>query len=270
MQPPADLYLDLLKRCLTNFPYGDDEAQPVPREQLPSPWMATLAECHGLKIVRPAPFLPGLRAAGLDCPPTAHTLLGLRRLDLLHACTEDALARGVPGDLVEAGAWRGGAAVLLRGVLKARGDAGRTVWVADSFRGLPPPSSGRHPREDTYDPALAPRLVASLEEVRRTFERYGLLDGQVRFLEGWFRDTLPSAPPGPLALAHLDATLYSSTLEALTHLYPRLSVGGYLIVEDYAHLSGPGQAVLDYRTAHGITEGIRPLGDDSVYWCRER
>jgi predicted O-methyltransferase YrrM len=111
-------------------------------------------------------------------------------------------------------------------------------------------------------------LAVSIDEVKSNFEKYGLLDEQVNFLPGWFRDTLPNAPFKQLALIRLDGDMYESTMDALTALYPKLSSGGYLIVDDYA-LSGCKQAIHDYRSANNISEEIRRIeGYGAVYWQR--
>ena len=89
----------------------------------------------------------------------------------------------------------------------------------------------------------------SYEEVRERFARYGLLDEQVRFLRGWFRDTLPSAPIERLALLRLDGDLYDSTYDTLAALYPRVSVGGYVIIDDYDAVDECREAVHDYLEA---------------------
>src|SRR5579864_2618383 len=100
------LYLDLMKRCLTNWVYGESESPP---------------------------FSPEARREGKDWPPFAHTMTGLKRLDNLQFCVEDVLAKNVPGDLIETGVWRGGATIFMQAILKAYGVRGRSVWVADSF-----------------------------------------------------------------------------------------------------------------------------------------
>jgi len=76
-------------------------------------------------------------------------------------------------------------------------------------------------------------LAVGLEEVRRSFAAYGLLDDQVKFLKGWFKDTLPTAPIGTLSLIRLDGDFYESTRDGLTGLYDRLSIGGYVNVDNY-------------------------------------
>lgn len=199
-----------------------------------------------------------------------HTMAGFKRLDNVQFCVERVLADGVPGDLIETGVWRGGVAILMRALLAAHGVADRTVWVADSFEGLPPPNAERYP-EDKHDTLyLIDDLRVSLEHVRANFERYGLLDGQVRFLKGWFRDTLPGAPIDRLAVLRLDGDMYESTMDALTALYPKLSPGGYIIVDDYGAIPACRRAVHDYRREHGITEQILPIDWTGVYWRRAR
>jgi O-methyltransferase len=183
----------------------------------------------------------------------------------LRFCVERIIADRVPGDLIETGVWRGGASIFMRGILAAYGVTDRRVWVADSFEGLPKPD----PRyaADAGDPhhTFKSLLAVSLDDVRANFEKYGLLDDQVRFLKGWFRDTLPLAPIERLAVLRLDGDMYGSTIEALEPLYPKLSRGGYLIVDDYA-LSGARKAVEDYRAANGITDPVNEIDWTGAFW----
>lgn len=244
MQGAKELYLDLLKRCLTNTIYRDE----------------------GILEGVTRPFDIRVRGEGRDWPSTAHTMVGIKRLDALHFCIEDALDRGVSGDLIETGVWRGGAAIFMRGVLKARGVTDRVVWAADSFAGLPPPDPARYPQDAGYKFHEHGPLVASLEDVQENFRRYGLLDDQMRFLKGWFRDTLPAAPIRRLAVLRMDGDLYESTMDALVHLYPKLERGGYAIVDDYGDVPGCRQAVNDYRAAHGIGDEIIPIDQAGVFW----
>ncbi len=256
----ASSYLDLMKRTVSGWVYADANILDEQRSGV------DLREQDG----GPGSFDSGLRAQGADWPERAHTMIGLRRLDNLQSCIEDVLANDVPGDLIETGVWRGGATILMRAVLKAYGVEDRLVWAADSFEGVPPPRPGeissryRQPVAlHTYD-----ELAVSLEQVKSNFERYGLLDDQVRFLEGRFRDSLPDAPMERLAIVRLDGDMYESTMDGLVHLYPKLSVGGYLIVDDYGALPRCRQAVHDYREAHGVQEEIRPIDWSGVFWQR--
>ena len=98
------------------------------------------------------------------------------------------------------------------------------------------------------------------------FAKFGLLDAQVQFLKGWFKDTLPSAPINHLAILRLDGDLYESTMDALTYMYPKLSPGGYLIIDDYNSWAGCKHAVSDYRNSHGITAEIQSIDQHACYW----
>lgn len=193
-----------------------------------------------------------------------YTMIGRQRLDHLDRCVSTVLAESVPGDLVECGVWRGGAAILMRGVLAAWQVSDRSVWVADSFMGVSKPDSPH----DTIDISAEerPELVISQERVSANFARFGLLDDQVRFLPGWFKDTLPNAPIESIALLRLDGDMYESTITGLTALYDRVSPGGFVIIDDYAGLEFCRQAVEDFRSARGITEPIEMIDWTGAYW----
>jgi O-methyltransferase len=220
-----------------------------------------------LALVKRVRFDPAARAEGRDWPPEAETMIGLRRLDNLQECITDVLRKGVSGDLLEAGVWRGGAAIFMRGVLAAYGDE-RTVWAADSFHGLPEPDPERYPADLHDDHWSYAQLAIPLEDVRSNFERYGLLDDKVRFLVGWFRETLPAAPIQAISVLRIDGDMYESTMDVLTNLYTKVSIGGYVIIDDYGTVEGCKAAVNDFRTEHGITERIERIDWAGVYWKR--
>jgi O-methyltransferase len=102
--------------------------------------------------------------------------------------------------------------------------------------------------------------------VQEHFRRFDLLDDNVRFLKGWFKDTLPSAPIEKLAVMRLDGDMYESTMDALKALYPKLSPGGFVIIDDYGCIPACKKAVEDYRAAHGIVEQIVTIDWSGVYW----
>jgi hypothetical protein len=112
-------------------------------------------------------------------------------------------------------------------------------------------------------------LRVSLTEVRANFQRFGLLDEQVNFLAGWFRDTLPAAPVERLALLRLDGDWYDSTRDCLRFLYPKLSAGGYIIIDDYGLPLGCRRAVDEYRRAKRIREPLQWVNMQTVFWQRE-
>jgi O-methyltransferase len=263
-----DRYVDLLMGCLTRELFLDEEMHDVDLGEWPGAVddLRDVLRTNGWRLARRGGD-PALRDDGNDWPPTAETMVGRQRLDDVRACVEHALADGVPGDLVETGVWRGGVTILMRGILEAWGDTSRTVWVADSFQGLPAPSDD-HPADAGHDWSDVAALKVSADDVRANFDRYGLLDEQVRFLEGWFCDTLPEAPIDQLAVLRLDGDLYQSTIDALEALYPKLSVGGYVIVDDYGGWEPCRKAVDDYRAANGITDEIVAVDWTGVHWRR--
>ena len=168
------------------------------------------------------------------------------------------------------GVWRGGTSIFMRGVLAANGVTDRTVWLADSFQGLPPPDPSQFPADENLDLSGNKYLAVDVEAVKRNFERYGLLDDQVEFVVGWFRDSLPVAPIDRIAVLRLDGDLYESTMEALDPLYPKLSVGGYCIVDDFGTIEACASAVNDYRARHRITDEIIDVDGRGVYWRKTR
>lgn len=247
---PIALYLGLLKRSLTNT-LGRQEPNADAENQYA--YVRDFAHHY-------------VRGGAISMLPMA-------RLDNIQACITAILHDGVPGDLIEAGVWRGGATIFMRGVLKAHGVTDRKVWVADSFEGLPAPDPNRFPREAAAHDGVVFQKVfnhfrAGLLEVKTNFETYGLLDDSVAFLPGWFKDTLPHAPTGPLALARLDGDYYESTRDALLHLYGRLSPGGFLIVDDYGEDAWTHcrQAVDEFRLEAGISDQLVAVDSKCAYW----
>ncbi len=243
----VELYLDLLKRCLTRLIFHDC--------------------CVDVSLKPTGHFDTEARRNGQDWPHEAETMVGLRRLDSLAQCVADVLERDIPGDLVETGVWRGGASILMRAVLEAYGDRQRRVWLFDSFAGLPEPDAERYPADsgDTLSKFNA-YLGVPLEQVRANFSRYNLLDEQVCFVKGWFRDTLPSATVERIAVLRLDGDMYESTMQVLDNLYNRVSPGGYVIVDDYGALANCRKAIEDFRARLDVTDPIQQIDWTGVYW----
>jgi hypothetical protein len=237
-------YLQLMLDCVTGSIYEDPPLKALGKES----------------------FDQRLREFGWDWPSVAHSMIGRRRMGNLRQLAEEVLFSRVPGDFIETGVWRGGACIYLRAVLAAYGVRDRRVWVADSFAGLPPPNEAAYPADAGDQFHTFAELTVSLEEVKHNFERYGLLDDQVVFLKGWFRDTLPGAPTGPLAILRMDGDMYESTMDALVNLYDRVSSGGYVIVDDYRVVEGCRKAVDEFRARLGLADAIVEIDGVGVYW----
>jgi O-methyltransferase len=242
------LYVDLMIRILTNQIYQDGQINP-----------------H----IAPE-FDASRREVGGDWPQVAHTMVGRKRLENLADLTCRVLEERIPGDLIETGVWRGGCCILMRSILAAYGDVQRRVYVADSFEGLPKPKdevyeADRDDIHHTYS-----ELVVSEEQVRENFRRYGLLDGQVVFLKGFFDATLPTLKGNTFSLLRLDGDMYESTICALTELYPLLSPGGYIIIDDYGAVPGCRQAVEDYRAQMRISEPLTEVDWTGMWWRKAK
>jgi O-methyltransferase len=246
-------YLDLLKLSLIDA-LG------------PQPLMAVTPRTDEVRIVPLADEDRARRLEGRDMPANGVSMMGLARLGNLQRCVEDVIVRDVPGDFIEAGVWRGGGTILMRAIMRLYGVSDRQVWAADSFEGLPPPNPEQYPVDTGSHFHHQAYLKVSLEDVKRNFERYGMLDDQVKFLKGWFSDTLPTIRDRQWSLIRLDGDMYESTIVGLENLYPQLSVGGYLIIDDYHAFRKCKQAVHDYREQHGIDEPIEQVDWTGAYW----
>jgi hypothetical protein len=240
------LYLDTMEKILCNSIYRD--ASFIPNET-----------AH-------APHDPELREHGKDWPVHAHTMIGLRRLRHLRECVETVVRDGVPGDLIEAGVWRGGASIMMRAVLAAYDVHDRLVWLADSFCGLPPPNPERYPHDLGMHFEGFTDLAVPLDVVKDNFERYGLLDDSVRFVAGLFSQTLSGIPSSQFAVIRLDGDLYESTIDSLNALYPKLAPGGFAVIDDYGVYPACRAAVDDYRARYGIAEPIHVIDWAGAFW----
>ncbi len=259
-------YLDLMKGALTHTIYRPidvrfENAGYVVGEEM--------RESVENEFSKPGFDWADVRADGRDWPRFAQSMIGLKRLENVERCVEQVLVDRVPGDLIETGVWRGGAVILMRAILEAYGDHERVVYAADSFCGLPPPDEAAYPADTGSRLHSAEPLAVARSEVERNFALYGLLDDQVRFLEGWFADTLPTVADRTWSVVRLDGDMYGSTMDALVNLYPRLSVGGFLIVDDYG-FEPCRQAVADYRAANGIEEPVEAIDWLGAFWRRTR
>jgi O-methyltransferase len=263
------MYLDLLRRHLTR--YGEDELVPIRAQNNRTiRYALEILAQRNIKVVRTLPFDEKKRELGLDWPVTAETMIGMQRLTSLQHCVEKVLAEDVPGDLVECGVWRGGACILMRAVLAAYGDEKRCVWLADSFAGVPSPDVENYSADENVRLDLGAHVLAVSEStVKANFMRYGLLDDRVRFLPGWFKDTLPSVPIDRISLLRLDGDLYESTIQALDALYPRLSVGGYCVIDDYHPIAACREAVTVYRQKHKILAEIIEIDGTGIFWRKK-
>jgi len=270
-------YLDLLKRALVNLIYPEHELRiELLEEHGRSGGLAGEQLMRDIRYRSPAEY-DELVASKLDGSVRrrspnrfSHTMVGMARLDNLEYCARKVFADGVPGDFLEAGVCQGGAAIFMRGLQVALGEGGRRVWLADSFEGLPEPT---HEIDRAWDldwsAEKQPWLACDLRAVQDNFRTYRLLDDNVRWLPGWFADTLPSAPVERIAILRADGDLYQSTRDTLDSLYHRVSPGGFVVIDDYGGFEACRLAVDGFRAEHGVAEPIRRIDWTGVYWRRE-
>ncbi len=267
--PPLDdqdqRYVELMKQVLLNEHGLELEATCLAMHETLGGNVEQLVE--PARLDRMFRRLSKARAVGVSLAtyPSGYTMIGRRRLEAVERQVNAVIDQGIAGDLMECGVWRGGACILMRGLLQARDIRDRTVWVADSFKGLPP---ARDEGDEGLDmtAAVYPGLAVSLDQVKANFAAFDLLDDQVRFLPGWFCDTLPAAPVEKLAILRLDGDLYSSTMDVLTALYDKVSDGGFIIVDDYGGIPQCARAVTDFRAAHAISAPIEKIDWTGIYW----
>jgi O-methyltransferase len=272
---PTALYLELMKNTL-EFSLWEDPGKPLEtvayRAGILRPLVLILSRLLSkarLRLVVLRDMERERRMRGSTWPSYAHTMVGLARLNNLQQSVETILTENIPGDLIETGVWRGGCCILMKATLTAHGDKSRRIFVADSFRGLPPPDTAKYPQDAGDEHHVHGFLEVSKQQVEENFRKYGLLDENVLFLEGWFKDTLPKAPFQKLSLMRLDGDMYESTMDALTNLYDKLSVGGFCIIDDYA-LPGCRKAVDDFRAQRKIEDPIIKIDHSGCYWRKER
>ena len=241
------LYIDLLIKVICNTIYEDPTMEPWATEPV---------------------YDSTKRETGLDWPRVAHSMAGVARITNVAQLAEEIIRTNVKGNFIETGVWRGGCCILMRGILKAYEDADRKIFVCDSFQGLPKPDAEKYSADKDDPHHKYSELAVSKDKVSANFERYGLLDEKVVFVEGFFEKTLPYLDTGPLALLRLDGDMYGSTIVALESLYSKLSPGGFCIIDDYGAVPACRQAVTDFRTKYGIDAPMNTIDWTGVWWQR--
>lgn len=250
-------YLSLLKQCLTRMIFPDGN-------------IARFRDGAQVRAVAVDRYDPYLRAVGRDWPSEAETMIGLARLKHLQDCVVTVIEEGIQGDLVETGVWRGGASILMRAVLACY-NSRKNVWLCDSFQGLPDPDDKNYPQDNSdHFWQLAKFLAVPLTEVQNNFRRYGLLDKQVKFLVGYYRETMVNPPIGKIALLRVDCDMYESVSEVLNGLYDKVVHNGFVVIDDYSSgFDTCKHAVDDFRRSRGIMDEMKPIDWSGVYWRKK-
>ncbi len=265
------LYLDLMKKTLSFSLWPEPPSPAYQNSPLKRRLIGGMVQLLGnrrLLVMEEPDVTDSARTDGRIWPGYADTMVGMKRLENLQDCIETVLHDDIPGDFIETGVWRGGSCIFMRAVLKAYGVNDRRVFVADSFAGLPRPDSEKYEADAGDKHYTRSFLAVSQETVEGNFRKYDLLDDQVIFLKGWFKDTLADAPIDRLAVLRLDGDMYESTMDSLNNLYTKLSAGGFCVIDDYA-LENCKRAVLDFRKKHNITEEMISIDWTGMYWRKK-
>ena len=223
---------------------------------------------------------------GLPSLARAHALFAAKRYtmtmpgrcrNLWDLCC-DALARKVPGCLVECGVWRGGSAAVMGLAARHAGER-RLLHLFDSFEGLPEPDERDGAKAISYSHGKSGGALASIHQCEAglaevqdvILRKVRLPEDLVIFHRGWFQDTIPADAKslGPISVLRLDGDWYESTAICLKHLYPLLSPGGVLILDDYYCWDGCRKATDEYRAEHGIAAPLVRIDVEAVYWIKE-
>ena len=173
------------------------------------------------------------------------------------------IERGVPGALVECGVYMGGNIEVIIRALQRHGVNDRDIYLYDTFAGMPKPTERddcalggvalweAHRTEADGDKG-SDWMKAGVELVRQRLNPLGYPDKHLRFVKGMVEDTIPATIPDRIAILRLDTDFYSSTKHELEHLYPRLSPGGILIIDDYGAFPGSRMATDEYAAEHQL------------------
>ncbi len=152
----------------------------------------------------------------------------------------------------------------------AHGETESTACGFDSFKGLPPPNEDNYPADRGDQLHRFLQLAVSIEEVVENFRRVVLWIDQMRLVKGWFKDTVSAAAVEKIADLRLGGDLYESTIQVLNGFYPKLSPGGFCIIDDYRAMLSCRAAVEEYRRDHGVSEPIVNIDGKGVLWRRAR
>jgi len=180
-----------------------------------------------------------------------YTMTTIERISALRVSVEYIVQHNIPGEIVECGVWRGGSMMTVAKTLQEIGDTSRRMRLYDTFKGMGPPApeDGADVVEQWKQQTAQDHnkwCFAPLEDVRANLASTGYPSENILYIQGLVEETLQDSLPDQIAILRLDTDFYSSTLAELNQLYPRLSPGGVLIIDDYGHFAGARKAVDEY------------------------
>jgi O-methyltransferase len=204
-----------------------------------------------------------------------HTLTSIKSMYAMYEAALYIAKAGIEGDYVECGVWKGGSSMIVALALLQLKSRHRNLYLYDTYQGMP--ETGDHDHDLGNSPFqlamnISTRLrgghsgvfYAELEEVSRNMQSTGYPQDHIFLIKGLVEETIPFRAPEQISLLHLDSDLYQSTYHELTHLFPRLSKGGVLIVDDYGSWKGSRKATDQYFAEHGISMLLSPIGNEGA------
>ena len=199
------------------------------------------------------------------------TMASLSQNYTMYKATEYVINNNIPGDIIECGVWKGGNMMISAYTLLKLRSVEKILYLFDTYEGMSKPS-----RKDirSYDNKPASEIskihekndfekwdYASLEEVKRNLYSTKYPQEKILFIKGKVEDTIPKTIPEKISILRLDTDFYESTYHELVHLYPKLSINGVLIIDDYGYWKGQKEAVDQYFKEHNIYHFLIRLGD---------
>ena len=213
------------------------------------------------------PFNYTRRYNGKDWPEFASTMAGMKRQMNIRDLIVDVEKHDIPGDIVEAGVWRGGSSIMIRGILDYI-NSPRTNWLFDSFSGLPKPTTNH----DDARWARMDYVAVSLQEVKEYFHMANVRMDKVKFVKGFHCDTFPGVrngtiPLGNISILRMDSDMWEASMDILFHVWDRISVGGWVINDD-GYLPAD-QAIKDFSNIHEFSFDKIQVGDGVAYYFQK-
>lgn len=245
-----EMYLEMIKGLVSGTSFNDAE-----KSVSPEPTFKTIR-----------PFNLKARQWGMDWAYLGDTMTGWKRLDNIRKLLKSVVEDTIPGDYIETGVWRGGASVYARAVLDVLGQTDRLSYVCDSFAGLPPGDRSLDIKDKNWN-LMHWYLAVSDDVVARNFQKFGFLNSNVIFAKGFFNETMPhlKKKSNHFSVMRLDGDMYESTVDVLYNLYDKLSIGGYVIMDDWYGFPSK-TACEDFFKVHGIEPEIIQIDKLSAYW----
>ena len=220
---------------------------------------------HGLRISQPGSMLESIRTVRLIHKVKGNTAVLPYRLATLYRLTGEIDVHAIPGDVVECGVYNGGSAAVMASVC-ARSPQNRTIWLFDSFEGLPQPTE----KDGAEAQTCGWWCHGDLSKVQTIFGRMRIPESRFRVIKGWFQDTFPAVQIGDIALLHIDADWYDSVKLCLERFYDSVQPGGYVVIDDYGHWEGCRRAIDEFLRDRGIDITLTRVDYTGRYFLKPR